>query len=193
MAKAAMPSDTDLNFQDYEYLVICEDDYSFNNRWFVRSNDRIQPRHVNNLYVFVRSNRILQNIHKFRNLCFLKASILEVNQLRQFGRLLLLRHVEINRLFSDVVYDFVSANDPVKLHGVEAIRIDWLDDKLQGNVTFDTLRLERIHLGKKRTENGQTSTISLITALFISRRRHHKPNPILRTLRCPASTLRVRT
>ena len=124
-------------------LVICEDDYLFNNRWYLYSGLKNQDLVNYAVQVLVRSDQTLENLFKFKDITFLKISRLLLAQLKQFNQVM---HLEIDLLLPDQT---PSTNNLVKMMRLRRLKIDKLDETLLDTVTFNAKNLNAVKLGKK--------------------------------------------
>ena len=131
----------DLNTQ---MLVICEDDYLFNNRWFLYSEAREGDLVNYAAQVLVRSDQVFENLFKFKDIRCLKISRLPLNQCKHFKKAL---HLEIDLLLPGQKGQ--KKDNRVTMTKLRRLKIDKLDDSLRDTVTFNAKDLDAVKLGKK--------------------------------------------
>ena len=138
----------DLNTQ---MLVICEDDYLFNNRWFLYSEAREGDLVNYAAQVLVRSDQVFENLFKFNDLRCLKFSRVRLTQFKHFKMAAM--HLEIDLLLAD--HDFRGTPrqqkelNRIRMPRLRRLKIDKLDDTLRDTVRFSTSVLDSVKLGKK--------------------------------------------
>lgn len=158
MADMVLEDDVFEKLQPYllnKDLVICEDDCSFNNRWFhTPTNDRIDY----GLNVLVRTQMFFDGLSLFEFLRRIKISQITVVQLKEFEKCNTLEHLEIDILFDDPSKvstakssdaDDENLSDVIQLFNLKRLYLGDFDAELKGRVKINGSSLEAVFFGKK--------------------------------------------
>lgn len=131
-------------------MVICEDDFQFNNRWLAEEPIEV----VDFIEVHLRTQQIFQDIVKDRIailLTSLKVSRITLRELKLFDvhDVPKLKHLEIELLLADQKSSTLI--DTIIIPPLESLVIKKFDDGLPNPVDFDLYNLKTVYLGKKNS------------------------------------------
>lgn len=149
-----------------ENLVICEDDFLFNNRWWhteTASSDLVDYRKDLLLRSSVLFHVLLNALSSFSNLKRLKIGSITLDDLKQFEQVTGLVHLEIGAL--TIQSDSAAQLDsPVQMPLLKRLQISEFSNELNRSISFHTPKLDAVSFGKKpievRSQTGRPLILS---------------------------------
>lgn len=132
-------------------LVICEDDFLFDNRWFHTESTQDSSNAVKyDTDLVVRNEQIFTRLPAFSQLRRAKVIRITFGQLKQFERLPCLEHLEIVNFLAEEYSSCIFWKETIKLPALKRLLIGSLsgpNSVLKRIYKFETNALEAVYLG----------------------------------------------
>ena len=135
---------------DNHDLVICEDNFLFNNRWFRTEHTPDCSTVDYDKDVLVRSEFIFTNLTSFTRLRRVKITQIRYSQLKQFEQLNL-KHLEITHLIADQYASSVFFKNSIRMPALKRLLIGSFSGTaiyFKRAFKFEAYALEAIYLGR---------------------------------------------